>query len=818
MIIKSIGAQAVVTFIILSLFFAPVVNGQSISEKEFFTLSSQIARQTQNNYTLIRTGSNKSPSILAVNRTGSTKTLQESIRNDLSSVSRFAMQEARYIAKNALSLPEIAALKETGTSRTENLWLSSYAATYEGIPLRERSLQINIGALNGEVIFVRNNIPAKSPNSLSPNISTDEVIRQTIMLLGTHSEIKSVPQLVFVDENGSNLLRLCYELKSAEPEMHEYWRLTFDATTGELVEKKSLLEHSNCFSGEPISSTDEFVYHNTLESTPEIPLAGLNGMVLAKVHLHTPFDSLKTVGLPYVKLIVNGVNLETDSTGSWKLPSGVYPAIIQTSFDSRFFTLLRQDAPNSSLLKTIVSGSANVLWDNSNSDPAERDVYYSASFAHLADKRQDMKLTNLDLHMKVNVNINASCNAYYTPDDTSLNFFNAGSGCSNTGEIPDVVFHEYGHHVTHVRYAQAGAVAGNLIDGSLGEAFADLNSAFIRDDPRIGIGFYADTTKLLRTCNNTKKWPKNISPDIHTSGLIITGAFWDLRKTIGLDAATHLFHFMQYQMPDGNGSTDSASLEDAFSSTLMATIITDDNDNNLSNGTPHLSEILAAFKLHNITLSKYIDLLTDHVKDQDTSATSYKINVTASYSGAVGALDQKSVTVFYSANGGSSYTPITPQSLGGNEYEAIIPKVPSGTIVKYYASAASTLAETDTVRNPAPSAPYSFLVGFKEIIKDNAEQNTGWSLSDPSDTASTGKWVREKPHGTLTNNTPPLYYIQQDTDHSPVGTMCYITGNKIDPTGNNIVGYDDVDNGADCFPRLTLVIVRRRALGEQGGA
>src|SRR5439155_22740779 len=142
--------------------------------------------------------------------------------------------------------------------------------------------------------------------------------------------------------------------------------------------------------------------------------------------------------------------------------------------------------------------------------------------AQLADKRLDEKLTNIDLHMKVNVNLNSVCNAFYNPSDTSLNFFNAGSGCSNTGQIADVVFHEYGHRVTNARYQQASGQNTNIVDGSLGEGFADLNSAFIRDDPRIGIGFFGNNNKIIRSCDNTKKWPEDINSDIHLSGEIIS--------------------------------------------------------------------------------------------------------------------------------------------------------------------------------------------------------------------------------------------------------------------------------------------------------
>lgn len=810
------GGAVIVVILFTSEWAKCQTTAAETAQMEFLSAASRIARQTNNTYQLIRLSSSKTPSILTVNRSASVRTIPEALRGEISAVRDFAKNEAQYAAANAIDLPESASLVETGTARTGNLWLSSYTVSYGDIPLRERFLRMNIGALTGEVMLIRNNIPPKMYNALSAALTTDEVIRQTTSLLGVQSEIKSAPKLVFVDEPHNNLLRLCYELTVSEPEMNEMWRLTYDALTGILIEKKSLLEHED-FSSE--ERTDSGISDNRTDFSPFVkesdelksaPLedapyysdvisGAVSGRVSAKIHLHTPFDTLTTVGLPYAHVLVNGTSIETDSNGFWTLPFANYPLTILTSFDSRFFTVLRQDQISNSILQaTIPSGIANVIWDDSNSEPAERDAYYSASYAHLADKRLDEKLTNIDLHMKINININSACNAYYIPNDTSINFFLAGSGCSNTAQIADVVFHEYGHRVTNARYQQAAGADWNIVDGSLGEGFADLNSAFIRDDPRIGIGFFGggpNINKIIRTCNNTKKWPRDDNPDIHISGEIVSGAFWDLRKTIGHDAAQHLFHFMEYQMPDGVGSTDSASLEDAFSSTLIATIVTDDNDNDLSNGTPHLKEILAAFKLHNIKLVNFIPMTLSKVEDQDTSASSYNTILKASYEGIVGSVNDKNVMLHYSTDEGRTYAVIPMKSVIG-QYEAAIPKMASGTIVSYYASLTSPLDETDTMNTPSPEEPYSFTVGYYSVMKDDAEQNTGWSLNSPTDKATTGFWVREKPHGTFNDPTPPIHYIQQDTDHTEKGTMCYITGNRIDPSGNNLPGYDDVDGGA----------------------
>ncbi|MFI5263920.1 MAG: hypothetical protein ACHQM6_05340, partial [Candidatus Kapaibacterium sp.] len=454
---QSIIRNAFRSAIILSVLSAAGY-GQFAPEKEFSQTASRIAKLTGNSYRLVRLGIDKTPAILSASSTPGKAALSESVRNDIVAVGNFAKSEALFVAANALALPESAELVERGTAKTGNLWLSSYSASYGSIPLRERYLRINIGAISGEVMLIRNNIPSKQPNTLLPVIAEDAIISHTVNLIGIHSEMKMLPTLVFVDQPGNPSLLLCYEVTVKDPDMNELWRLTFDATTGNLVEKKSLLENE-CFSGFGTTSDSPSTTDAIRLVQPEIPSAGASGKILAKVHLHTPFDTLTTVGLPYALLTVNGATVFTDSNGFWSLSSASLPVTITTSFDGKFFTVLRQDGSANS---TVTTSSPNVLWDDSNSDPSERDAFYSASFAHHADKTVDPKLTNIDSHMKVNVNIGSTCNAFYTPDDTSINFFSAGGGCSNTGQIADVVFHEYGHRVTNARYQQASGQNANI--------------------------------------------------------------------------------------------------------------------------------------------------------------------------------------------------------------------------------------------------------------------------------------------------------------------------------------------------------------------
>ena len=85
----------------------------------------------------------------------------------------------------------------------------------------------------------------------------------------------------------------------------------------------------------------------------------------------------------------------------------------------------------------------------------------------------------------VNVNLNDVCNAYY--DYSSINFFRAGGGCSNTA-FSTIIHHEYGHHLV--------AMAGSG-QGQYGEGMGDVMGVLIMDEAELAWGFFGD-------CNESK--------------------------------------------------------------------------------------------------------------------------------------------------------------------------------------------------------------------------------------------------------------------------------------------------------------------------
>jgi hypothetical protein len=134
-------------------------------------------------------------------------------------------------------------------------------------------------------------------------------------------------------------------------------------------------------------------------------------------------------------------------------------------------------------------------------------------------------------------------------------------------------------------------------------------------------------------------------------------------------------------------------------------------------------------------------------------------------------------------------TDIPFANLHDSLFVAIIPQVPPGTIVSYYISAGLDLPHGGTEVAPQSFTPMLFTVGYHSVYSDDCESDRGWSLRDSTDKATKGRWVRAVPFGTY---NIPDDFVQQDTDHTLNGSMCYLTGNKPDPD----IDADDVDGGA----------------------
>ncbi|NQV14384.1 S8 family serine peptidase, partial [bacterium] len=150
------------------------------------------------------------------------------------------------------------------------------------------------------------------------------------------------------------------------------------------------------------------------------------------------------------------------------------------------------------------------------------------------------------------------------------------------------------------------------------------------------------------------------------------------------------------------------------------------------------------------------------------------------------------VTLNYSVSG-SIFTDIDMVEDMPGIWSTNIPSQAGGSVVEYYIHVADDAGNEAYHPISAPTNPHFFLVGslgfFNTISYDDVETNQSWSLGIAGDNASAGIWIREDPVGTWEGADP----VQPEDDHTPGGTICFVTGNAIF-TGDN-AGANDVDGG-----------------------
>ena len=148
------------------------------------------------------------------------------------------------------------------------------------------------------------------------------------------------------------------------------------------------------------------------------------------------------------------------------------------------------------------------------------------------------------------------------------------------------------------------------------------------------------------------------------------------------------------------------------------------------------------------------------------------------------ALDSQSPTLWVDT--GTGFTAIPMTAITATLYEGVFPAADCGSDVDWYVSASSLAG---TVLADPLSAPGTFTstparLGETLVSSDTVEIDLGWTAGDPSDTATTGLWVRGNPLGTA---------AQPEDDHTPgVGTDCWYTGAG---TPGGALGEDDLDGG-----------------------
>ena len=432
-------------------------------------------------------------------------------------------------------------------------------------------------------------------------------------------------------------------------------------------------------------------------------------------------------------LTINGAAATTaiDGTVTWNTAT---PGTVSPGLSGTYETITNVAGALATTSLSLAAGGS-VTWDlhTDEKGDAQLDSFvFENTVKHFVLTKLNPGLTWAMGNISVNVNENQTCNAYSTGDD--IHFFIADTQCENTGRISDVVYHETGHSV-HNNSVIPGA---GQFEASLSEGLADTMSVSITGDPGLGRGFFVATpTMPLRDLNPTvkKKYPQDYDGEPHDDGEIIGEALYDTRlalqtklgMTAGYDQTLKIYYGIMQRSPD---------IPSSFSEALLA----DDDDGNLSNGTPNICEISAAFAAHGLADASMTLGLTAPVRDMYNVSFSVMPPMNGCTPATVA-----SATLDWNPRGGQGGS--IPLVASGNTWSAAIPTQPDNTVVEY--SVTITLSDNSMLVYPQnPADPkYQFYIGPTQVIQcfDFESGLEGWTHSGTP--AQNDEWAVGAPMG-----------------------------------------------------------------------
>ena len=249
--------------------------------------------------------------------------------------------------------------------------------------------------------------------------------------------------------------------------------------------------------------------------------------------------------------------------------------------------------------QTIVSGQENAL-------AAHDKIVAQSMVFHHADyifRLASNYITTpwFDKPLPSHTNLSRSCNAHWDSRAGTINFYSGNSQCANTGLISDIIYHEWGHGLD--------AKTGGIKDGAYSEGFGDIMSMLITKSPIIGIGFGLDG-RVVRNLEPDKIYPQDAKGGVHAEGMVIGSTFWDLfnefKKYYTEDETLDILRKYAFQM---------IFTAEKYTDVYDALLVIDDDDADLTNGTPNFCLINEPFAQHGLTTFQRSCLVISFVRN-----------------------------------------------------------------------------------------------------------------------------------------------------------------------------------------------------------
>ncbi len=381
-------------------------------------------------------------------------------------------------------------------SRDGRIRFAAFDYAINGVPVENARLVFAIN--NGNMIYWHSANIADVPAVTTPAISAAQALTNLLAyagVTGSNSTVVEQPTLKLLPRNGSaDLLtyRLVYESIFKTNGSNATWAAYIDALTGGVIAFGDNNDYATC----PARTAT-------------------TGRVTGGIRPAQSTDAEVVRSFPFVAVDQAAGTSVTTGDGTFSFAG----ANASTGLNGRFFDTncvdcIKSETDPQSGFQPFVASANGILnlgtggrdvqhgpgqptdsYGNGLSTPADRTAFFHTNIARQIALKWLQLPWLLNATIPVKVNINDVCNAFW--DGSSLNFFKSGvlarsSGnliCANTGEIRDVMQHEWGHGLDANDGRPVGLVLG-LGDLATGEAAADHIALFVDHDSCIGQSFY----------------------------------------------------------------------------------------------------------------------------------------------------------------------------------------------------------------------------------------------------------------------------------------------------------------------------------------
>lgn len=670
------------------------------------------------------------------------------------------------------SLPA-ASLQFTRINQGNQFSYVQFTQYYEGLEVLANGLSVRINKNNQVAAFtadVFNNISV----STQPVITAQNALLLSVADVPGNYTDNTTPTLKVLPIPGAQgyTFKLVYDFTikgTTNDNQPVFFRIWLDAHNGAIYYRRNIVCSIDIEEAESL-----FTVSGAVTPNPTLPTQNVN--------------------LPNMRIRVGTTDFFTDANGilNYEFAPGFPVAATGTAYLEGPFCRLFNGISGSTVPSfpvTIEPGATQIAVPAGAVTATQISAFYYVTQQHNFMKSWIPGMTLMDFPMVTRVDrTDGNCNAFY---DGSVNFYAQGGGCPATALFNDIVFHEYGHGINYYFYNYKG---GDFNNGSLGEGYADVWALGHTQFPILAKGFNTanPNSSIRRYDINPKVYPQDLTGQVHDNGEIIAGAWWDLGLQIGVEPMFAIYiqsHDGVPMRPDGQEGT-------LYSDILFEALIADDDNGNLSDGTPNSIAIIDNFALHGILLQISGEMNHNEypiIAPTELASVNFTLNIDFNY---LPFIDE--VGLWYRTNRTAPYAYTNAVALSGvGNYTAFIPFLPAGTIVDYYLELRDNVGgvpySNPYLANRAanPNLPFQMLVGYNVLQEDNLFGTaTQWTIGAPGDNATSGIWTIGSPTASYVNETQ---LVQTGTDRTPdTNNNCAFTGNA---AVGAAPGTNDVDNG-----------------------